>query len=167
LGDLRKSFTALDSRGNGRHTMSNEATAMEDGGGSVTREENGNDLFIPAGEMDRWSASPTRRQGHDMARGTAALRLAGRPGSARLANGKRQPAQGGYSRPVGVRRVATMHWRTDAGARAEGTDGLRSASMSGPRGSHGGCARGVARRRRTARALERRVPEHFGLTFFD
>jgi hypothetical protein len=78
--------------------MSNEATAMEDGGGSVTREENGNDLFIPAGEMDRWSASPTRRQGHNMARGTAASRLAGRPGQAAAGSRRLFPAYGGAAR---------------------------------------------------------------------
>jgi hypothetical protein len=57
--------------------------------------------------------------------------------------------------------------RANVGARAGGTDGRRGASVSGSRGSHGGRERGVARWRRTARALECWVPEHFGLTYFD
>jgi hypothetical protein len=69
-----------------------------------------------------------------MVRGTVASRLAGRPRSVQLANGKRRPAQGGCAQPVGVWRVATVHWRTNVGARARETDGRRSASTSGPRG---------------------------------
>jgi hypothetical protein len=87
--------------------------------------------------------------------------------------------QRGWTMASGVRREAVLPgtwvrgvWRqgigrANVGASAGGTDGRRGASASGPRGSHGGRARGVARQRRAAGALERRVPEHFGLTYFD
>jgi hypothetical protein len=90
------------------------------------------------------------RQDYDMGAGYGSVGSGWRQGSVRLANGERRPARGGLARPVGVRRVATGHWARGHWCEGWGTDGRRDASASGPRGSHGRRARGVARRRRAA-----------------
>jgi hypothetical protein len=105
-----------------------------------------------------------QRSGYGSVGSGWAARGKGRRGWPMASGGRREAVlpgpwvRGAWRRGIG---------RADVGARAGGTDGRRGASASGPRGSHGGRARGVARRRRAARALERRVPEHFGLTYFD
>jgi hypothetical protein len=131
---------------------------MADGGSSVTREESGNDLLYP---RVRWrGGSQVHHDGMGMARGTAASGLAGRPCSARLANGKWRPAQGCCAQPVGVWRVATVHWRTDVSARAGGTDDRKSASTCWP-------SRTARRRATSGRALECQEPKQFELARFD
>jgi hypothetical protein len=101
-----------------------------------------------------------------MARGTAAPGVAGRQGSARLANGERRPARGGLLDPwaCGVWRWGIR--RVDVGARAGEPTVARVPRRPTLGGSHGGRECGVARGRH-ATELWSAGQNQFHLSFFD
>jgi hypothetical protein len=138
----------MDSRGNGRHTMFIEVTTMADGGGSVTREESGDDLLYTrvrwrGGSQVHYDGKVTVWRGVRQLRGagTTEMPVAGGGKVGALGHGARGAWRKGSG---GGRRCGARGW-----VHGVRTGGSRPASACGPSGA---AARPTRERRRGCRS---------------